>query len=153
MNKNDARFQLPKIEDIIINVPYAITISPPKGKATRDMRREIWKLSEQISAVCNGFDLELYYEYSAQIRCHVHGFITIKDIHNYMFGVQGLQILGALCIKPLFTIAGAECEGYSKWLSYCQKQCHVIAPMICIKGSLLSYPMCYKDKAINYLPQ
>lgn len=153
MNKNDDRFQLPQIEDICTNIPYAFTISPSQTKTSRDMRKDIWKLSEQIAQVCYGFTLEVFFEYSSTGRLHGHGFIVFTDVSKWIFGMQGLQVLGAICIKQLFDTADTDtCDNASiAWRRYCQKQRQVMMPIICTKGSTLSYPMLYSEP-MNFLP-
>lgn len=156
MIKNDFHI-FPKIEDIELNKPYAITISPPKVRTSKDLRKDIWKFSQELAQICYGFNLEIYFEYSSVSRLHGHGFIEITDISKYLFGLQGLQVLGAICIKPIFANpkelqedvppGGSGGSTRDHWLSYCTKQRRIIEPIITCAGSLLTYPMVYKELA------
>lgn len=131
MIKNDPKFVLPDIESIIIGKRYAFTISPPMPSPRKDLSKLIWNLSERIREIVYGYDLQIYWEFSSSGRLHGHGYITFRDLHKWIFSVQGLQTLGTICIKDCEqpTDQPAVDRRYKTWDDYIVKQKSIVEPL------------------------
>lgn len=129
--KNDPKFVLPDIESITIGKQYAFTISPPQFDARKDLSKSIWNFAQRLRSIVYGYDLEIYWEFSPSGRLHGHGYITFRDLHQWIFSVQGLQTLGTICIKPLQTKdESSEVDGrYKTWNDYIIKQKSIVEPL------------------------
>lgn len=133
-----AAYQSLKVEELQLDIPYAITISPEEqfvGYA-KQTRSNVYTLPNKTFKdyvakhlqVCKYSGYELFFEMSPVGRQHYHGFVTIKDIS--MFVTKDMHILrsiGAFVIKRI-TDEGPKGQdvnteaGTLTWHKYCSKQ-------------------------------
>lgn len=150
-----AQHTAPKMEDIVINEPMAISLNPVKEADPRHPLQVFIKsqynyLSEHAES--GGYKMLLWPEASPIGRVHMHGLIAITDIHKWIQkGVILLKDLNSFAIKKFFKRESKEDEedehtsGEDKWREYCEKQKHIWKPLF--NNSVLDYPMSIRFKS------
>lgn len=148
MKSTHQKQKAPKMEQYIINVIYAITLSPPDrrqlngAKMIKGNELETYKtLMENINEDLQYFkklkysSLELYPELSPTGRLHYHGYIQIKDILKFTY--HDLHLLNQISYE-IDTMSEDPC-GIYKYEQYVLKQKELWKPFI--EYESMEYPI------------
>lgn len=144
-----AQHTAPKMEDIKLNVPMAITLNPIKEhdptKPIMCFITSQYNYLQQHSE-SGGYKLLLYPEASPTAKIHFHGYLIISDIHKWIQkGCILLKDLNSFAIKLFFNEKKDEVDedgepkGEEKWKQYCTKQQHIFKPLF--ESNVLDYPL------------
>lgn len=144
-----AQHTAPKMEDIKVGVPMAITLNPIRE---HDPQRPIMCFITsqynylQQHALSGGYKLLLYPEASPTAKIHFHGYLIITDILKWIQkGCILLKDLNSFAIKLFFDEKkdeddeDGEPKGEERWKIYCTKQQHIIKPLF--ENNVLDYPL------------